>query len=94
VSTNHQPQLRAYTVIKREGQDDYWMPIGAAFEHKTLGTGYNLILQALPLPDKDGVCKIVLRPPKDNEAAEAAGDNVRSLDRNKGGNGRQQRSRS
>jgi hypothetical protein len=24
---------RAYLVIKRAGQEDYWLPIGAAFEH-------------------------------------------------------------
>lgn len=62
---NQQPSLRAYTVIKRgEGQDDFWMPIGAAFAHQS-GGGFNVILQALPLPDKDGQCKIVLRPPKE-----------------------------
>jgi hypothetical protein len=31
------------------------------------GDGYNVILQALPLPDNDGTCKIVLRPPKDDK---------------------------
>jgi hypothetical protein len=29
-----------------------------------------VILQALPLPDSDGTCKIVLRPPKDDKNAE------------------------
>ena len=24
---------RAFSVIKREGQEDYWLPVGAAFEH-------------------------------------------------------------
>lgn len=52
---------RAFTVIKREGQDDYWLPVGAAFEHAD-GKGYNVVLQALPI---DG--KIVLRAPKDEE---------------------------
>lgn len=62
---NQQPSLRAYTVIKRgEGQDDFWMAIGAAFPHQS-GDGYNVILQALPIPNGDGQCKIVLRPPKD-----------------------------
>lgn len=53
------PLYQAYTVIKREGQDDWWCNIGAAFAHAD-GHGLNLLLQALPL---DG--KIVLRPPKD-----------------------------
>jgi hypothetical protein len=58
--------MRAFTVIKREGQDDFWLPIGAAFAHQN-GDGYNVILQALPIPDRDGQCKIVLRPPKDDD---------------------------
>jgi hypothetical protein len=62
-----QVAYRAYTVIKREGQDDFWLPIGAAFMHQD-GDGYNIVLQALPI---DG--KIVLRLPKDdqNEGTEA-----------------------
>ena len=40
--------------------------IGAAFAHQN-GEGYNVILQALPIPNGDGQCKIVLRPPKKDE---------------------------
>jgi hypothetical protein len=61
-----QPAYRAYTVIKREGADDFWLAIGAAFPHQS-GDGFNIVLQALPLPDKDGQCKLVLRPPKGDE---------------------------
>lgn len=61
-----QPTYRAFTVIKREGQDDYWLPIGAAFPHQN-GDGFNVVLQALPLTSGDGTCKIVLRPPKDDQ---------------------------
>jgi hypothetical protein len=50
-----QPTHRAYSVIRREGQDDYWLNIGLVFPHKD-GGGFNLILQAFPL---DG--KIVVR---------------------------------
>ena len=57
-----QPSYRAYTVIKREGQDDFWLPIGAAFPHQD-GDGYNIVLQALPI---DG--RVVLRVPKDDDA--------------------------
>jgi hypothetical protein len=56
-----QPDFRAYTVIKREGSEDYWLPIGAAFAHQD-GIGYNIVLQALPI---DG--KIVLRSPRDDK---------------------------
>ena len=64
---NQQPAFRAYTVVKREGQDDFWLPIGAAFAHQN-GEGFNVILQALPIPNGDGQCKIVLRPPKNDDA--------------------------
>lgn len=55
---NQQPTYQAYTVIKREGQDDFWLNIGAAFMHQD-GDGFNVVLQALPI---DG--KVVLRLPK------------------------------
>jgi hypothetical protein len=58
------PTHRAYSVIKREGQDDYWLNLGLAFPHKD-GGGFNIILQALPL---DG--KIVCREIADDEAGE------------------------
>ena len=73
---NQQPTHRAYTIVKREGQDDFWLAIGAAFPHQS-GDGFNVILQALPLPNGDGTCKIVLRPPKsDDERSD--GNNVQS----------------
>jgi hypothetical protein len=67
-SVNHElmmadsPQMdfRAFTVVKREGADDFWLPIGAAFRHSD-GEGLNLVFQALPV---DG--RIVLRVPKDD----------------------------
>lgn len=61
---NQQPTHRAYTVIKREGQEDFWLAIGAVFAHQD-GDGFNVVLQALPI---DG--KIVLRQPKDDQPAE------------------------
>ena len=42
------PAYRAYTVIKRENKDDYWLNLGVAFPHED-GEGFNLLLQALPL---------------------------------------------
>ena len=59
-----QPTHRAYSVIKREGQDDFWLNLGLAFPHKD-GKGFNIILQAFPL---DG--KIVLREPSDDDQKE------------------------
>ncbi len=64
---NQQPAYRAYTVIKRgEGQDDFWLAIGAAFPHQS-GDGFNVVLQALPIAGADGQCKIVLRPPRSDD---------------------------
>ena len=61
-----QPAFQAYVVTKREGQDDFWLNIGAAFAHKD-EAGYNVILQALPVGNGGGQCKIVLRPPKSDD---------------------------
>jgi hypothetical protein len=65
-SETKQPTHRAYSVIRREGQDDYWLNIGLVFPHKD-GAGFNLILQALPL---DG--KIVAREITAEDATEPA----------------------
>jgi hypothetical protein len=77
------PTYQAYTVIKREGQDDFWLNVGAAFEHAD-GKGLNVILQALPI---DG--KIVLRPPKDRDErpseTERAQATVRDINDRRGG---------
>jgi len=60
------PTHRAYSVIKREGQDDYWLNLGLVFSHKD-GSGFNIILQALPL---DG--KIVCREISEADEGEGA----------------------
>jgi hypothetical protein len=58
-----QPTHRAYSVIRREGQDDFWLNLGLVFPHKD-GGGFNIMLQALPL---DG--KIVCREITDDDKA-------------------------
>jgi hypothetical protein len=36
MANNQQPAYRAYTVIERgEGQDPFWLSIGAAFRHQS-----------------------------------------------------------
>ncbi len=57
------PTFSVYTVEEREGQDSFWLKIGAAFVHKD-GKGYNLVLQALPT---DG--RLVLREYKEPEVS-------------------------
>ena len=61
------PAYRAYTVIKREGKEDYWLNLGVAFPHED-GEGFNVLLQAMPL---DG--KLVLRTYKEDEEPEPKG---------------------
>ncbi len=58
-TSKRMPDFRAFTVIKKDGQKDIWLDIGAAFQHRD-GVGINILLQATPL---DG--KIVLRPMAD-----------------------------
>ena len=55
------PTYRAYTVVKREGKDDFWLNLGVAFPHED-GEGFNILLQALPTD-----AKIVLRTYKERE---------------------------
>jgi hypothetical protein len=69
-SESRQPTHRAYSVIRREGQDDFWLNLGLVFDHKD-GKGFNIMLQAFPL---DG--KIVCREITDEEHAEDAAPNV------------------
>jgi hypothetical protein len=71
-----QPTHRAYSVIRREGQDDFWLNVGLAFPHKD-GGGFNIMLQAFPL---DG--KIVCREITDDE------DDAPSQQRHRSTNGR------
>ena len=59
-----QPTHRAYSVIRREGQDDFWLNLGLVFPHKDT-KGFNIILQALPI---DG--KLVCREIDDDDHTE------------------------
>ena len=70
------PTHRAYTVIKREGQDDFWLNLGLVFAHKD-GQGFNIMLQAFPLDGKV-VCREIAE--SDQEEPKARGDDrVRRL---------------
>ena len=46
------------------------------FPHED-GLGFNVILQALPISNGDGQCKIVLRPPKDGDDRQPPQENGR-----------------
>ena len=70
------PTHRAYSVIRRDGQDDYWLNLGLVFPHKD-GNGFNIVLQALPLDGKI-VCSEITE--EDAEAPQQRGryDTTRS----------------
>jgi hypothetical protein len=34
---SRQPTHRAYSVIHREGQDDFWLNLGLVFDHRSSG---------------------------------------------------------
>jgi hypothetical protein len=80
-SEPRQPTHRAYSVIRREGQDDFWLNLGLVFGHKD-GKGFNIMLQAFPL---DG--KIVCREIAEDDKADAAGP-IQLTERRGRGSGR------
>jgi hypothetical protein len=75
MANNQQPTHRVYSVIKRDGQDDFWLSIGAAFAHQD-GKGFNVMLQALPI---DG--KVVLRVPQADEPEQPPANNKQRTER-------------
>ena len=70
------PTHHVYTVIQCEGQDDYWLNIGLAFPHKD-GSGFNIVLQALPLDGKI-VCREIAEEDDGGEAPPSRGQGERS----------------
>jgi hypothetical protein len=77
-SETKQPTHRAYSVIRREGQDDFWLNLGLVFPHKD-GGGFNIMLQAFPL---DG--KIVCREITDDDQT-GARESAQNERRSRGG---------
>ena len=71
-SEPRQPTHRAYSVIRREGQDDFWLNLGLVFDHKD-GKGFNIMLQALPLDGKI-VCREITEDDQAGEGAQQPGN--------------------
>ena len=65
-----QPTHRAYSVIRREGQDDFWLNLGLVFPHKD-GGGFNIMLQAFPLDGKI-VCREITAEDQPEETEPAS----------------------
>ena len=67
-NSDSQRTFRVYSVIPREGKDDYWLNLGLAFPHQD-GKGFNVMLQAFPINPK-----LVLRRVEEDEEKESADD--------------------
>ena len=54
----------------RPGKDGktFWCRIGTMFESKN-GDGFNIVFDALPLPDKEGRVALIARPPRPKDDA-------------------------
>jgi hypothetical protein len=72
-----QPTHRAYSVIKREGQDDFWLNLGLVFDHKD-GKGFNIVLQALPLDGKIVCREVAEQEDNERERKDATVHNLKS----------------
>ena len=60
--------LRVYSIVDKGRRETFWLNLGQAWMHKKSDKlGFNIILQALPIPDRDGQVKLVVREydPKD-----------------------------
>ncbi len=73
-----QPTHRVYSVIRREGQDDFWLNLGIVFSHGD-GKGFNIMLQALPI---DG--KLVCREIADDKPGDSTVTPLRSSQAGRG----------
>lgn len=58
-------RMDAMTPRKR-GDKTFWVRVGSAWPNKN-GPGYQIVLDALPLPDAEGRCVINLFEPKQRD---------------------------
>ena len=56
---------------KSDGTGSYWVRVGSAFENDKSGL-ITIYLDAYPVPDKEGIVKIMLFEPRDPAAKPAA----------------------
>jgi len=72
---------------KRAGKDGqegktFWVRVGAAFDNDK---GMQIVLDALPLPDLEGRCVLMLFEPKSRGESEPAGQSDRAPGKSTGG---------
>ena len=53
-------------LVAREDKDSktWWTKIGVAWENQK-GDGYQLFFEALPIPNKNGECKVIMKQPSE-----------------------------
>ena len=60
------PHYDLLVVREDENKKSWWTKIGAGFENRT-GDGYQLLFEALPVPGKDGLVKVVMKKAQERE---------------------------
>jgi hypothetical protein len=65
-----EPTHTVYSVIKRDGKDDFWLNLGVAFPHKD-GKGFSIFTNAWP-HDGKLVCRV--KTDEDDRARETIRD--------------------
>lgn len=55
------------TVREDEQGKGWWTKIGAAWENKS-GDGFQLLFEALPIPDKKGDVRVIMKVPSERPA--------------------------
>jgi hypothetical protein len=66
------PTHSAYSVVRRDGEDESWLKVGLVFPHAD-GAGFNVVLQAYPLDGKL-VCRSIMQKDRAGRVATAALD--------------------
>lgn len=54
------------TVREDDKGKSWWTKIGAGFENRN-GDGYQLVFEALPIADKNGQVRVIMKVPQDRE---------------------------
>jgi hypothetical protein len=60
------------TAPRKRNDKTFWVRVGSAWPAKE-GEGFNVELDALPLPDAEGRCSFIIRPAKDLREASGTG---------------------
>lgn len=55
------------TSPRKRGDKTYWVSVGSAFPTKN-GDGFQLVFDALPLPDAEGRVMVLMSPPREDSA--------------------------